>query len=459
MAHGGNAGTRREFLEGAGRIATASALAGTSIPAVHAAEQNTIRLALIGSGSRGGGATIDALSVANGPIELVAMADVFQERLEGTYHRVAAAIRKEGCSGTINVPKDRQFVGFDAYRKAMDCLKPGDVAILAAPPAFRWPHYQYAIEKGLHVFIEKPLAVDGPTARRMLALGREASKKNLKTGVGLVIRHCRARQALHERIRDGQIGDIVALRTYRMQSLVAGYIGRNETGLSELLYQVQRFHAFLWASGGAFSDYYIHTIDECCWMKDALPVEAQANGGRHSRGEMIDQNFDHYSVEYTFADGAKLFAFGRCMPGCYQEFSSYAHGTKGLGVITTSGHLAGRCRTYRGQAVAKRNLLWQFPKAEENPYRLEWWDLIEAIRQDKPYNEVECGVNASIVASMGRMAAHTGRVVTFDAMLNCQHEFAPDVDKLTMTSPAPLQAGPDGRYPVPQPGIVTDREY
>jgi predicted dehydrogenase len=459
MTSGDSGGTRRDFLKSTGRIAAASALAGMSVPLVHAAEANTIQMALIGCGGRGAGAAVNALSVGNGPIKLVAMADVFPERLESSYSSLRDTTLKKGFSGSLDVPKERRFLGFDAYKKAIDCLKPGDVAIFTTPPAFRWVHFGYAIKKGVHVFMEKPVTVDGPTTRKMLALAEEATKKNLKVGVGLMVRHCRARQALYQRIRDGEIGELLTLRTYRMHGPWAGYIGAKRGNPSELLHQIQNFHAFLWASGGVYSDFYIHFVDECCWMKDAWPIKAQANGGRHYRGNNVDQNFDNYSVEYTFADGAKLFLYGRCIEGCYQEAASYAHGTKGLGIISTHLHTPGRCRTYKGQNIAKNELLWRFPQPEKSPYQWEWDDLIEAIRQDKPYNEVERGAKASLVSSMGRMAAHTGRVITFDDMLNCEHEFAPNVDKLTMDSPAPLLAGPDGKYPVPQPGIVTQREY
>jgi predicted dehydrogenase len=228
---------------------------------------------------------------------------------------------------------------------------------------------------------------------------------------------------------------------------------------SELLYQIKRFHSFLWASGGVYSDFYIHQIDECSWMKGAWPVRAHATGGRHYRGDAVDQNLDNYSVEYTYPDGTKLFYYGRNMPGCRNAFSSYAHGTKGSAVISTSGHTPGKVRTYRGHNMQKADLLWSFPQPEPNPYQLEWDDLIDAIRQDKPYNEAKRGAEASLVSSMGRMAAHTGQIVTYDDILNCGHEFAPDVDKLTMDSPAPLKLGPDGKYPFPQPGILKQREY
>jgi predicted dehydrogenase len=236
--------------------------------------------------------------------------------------------------------------------------------------------------------------------------------------------------------------------------------GPKPEGISELLYQIQRSVSFLWASGGCFNDFYIHQIDECSWMKGAWPVRAKASGGRHYRGEFIDQNLDNYSVEYTYPDGTKLFFFGRCMVACHTEFASYAHGTKGSAVITTAAHTPGKVRTLRGHDFdSKADQIWAFPQPEENPYQLEWNDLIEAIREDKPYNEARRGAEASLVASLGRMAAHTGQVVSYDEILNHEHEFAPDLDKLTMDSPAPLQLGNDGRYPVPMPGIVRKREY
>lgn len=445
--------SRREFLKDTGRLAAVSALAGTSIPAVHAVENNTIQIALIGCGGRGTGAAQNALSVNNGPIKLVAMADVFEDRLKGSLNGL-----KQKFGDKVDVPDDRKFIGFDAYKKAMDCLKPGDVAIFATPPAFRWVHFTYAIAKGLNVFMEKPVTVDGPTTRKMLKLAEESVQKNLKVGVGLMVRHCRGRRELYDRIRGGEIGDIVSMRAYRMSN-VAAAVGPKPQGISELLYQVRHFHSFIWASGGVYSDFYIHQIDECSWMKRAWPVKAQALGGRHYRGNAVDQNFDTYSVEYTFPDGTKLFYYGRNMGGCHDEFASYAHGAKGCAVITTSSHYPGKVRTFKGQNFARADMIWAFPQPEPDPYQLEWDDLIDAIRQDQPYNEVKRGAEASLVTSMGRMAAHTGQIIEWDDILNCQHEFAPDVDKLALDAPPPLIAGSDGKYPIPQPGVLKDREY
>jgi predicted dehydrogenase len=447
--------SRRNFLKKGSTLAATSALVGATIPTVHAAEDNTIQVALVGCGGRGTGAATNALSVKNGPLKLVAMADVFDFKLSGSYNSLAKAFPE-----TVDVPDDRKFLDFNGYRQAMDCLKPGDVVILATPPAFRWVQFTYAIERGLNVFMEKPVTVDGPSSRRMFELGKKSVEKNLKVGVGLMCRHCSVRQELYDRIRNGEIGDIIAMRAYRMAGPTASAASKKKgDDMTELMYQISRFHSFLWASGGAYSDFLIHNIDECCWMKDDWPVEAMASGGRHYRGDYVDQNFDTYSVEYTFGDGAKLFLNGRTIPGCHNEFASYIHGSKSAATISASGHSPAKCKIYKGQKFSNKEIAWQGPNDEPNPYQLEWDHLIAAIRADLPYNEVERGVKASLVTAMGRMAAHTGQVVTYDDMLECEHEFAPDADKLTFESPAPVLADAEGKYPIPQPGLVTRREY
>ena len=448
--------SRRDLLKASGTVAAASALSTLVLPAgAYAAEDNTIRVALVGCGGRGGGAAADALSTKSGPTRLVAMADVFQDKLDITHQALSSRFGSQ-----VDVPQERRFIGFDAYKQAMDALRPGDVVILTTPPAFRWVHFTYAIDKGLNVFMEKPVTVDGPTSRRMFALGEKARDKNLKVGVGLMCRHCDARGELHKRIQDGEIGDLVLLRAYRVVGPTASAFSEAcPKGMNELEYQVRNFHSFLWLSGGAFSDFLIHNIDECCWMKNAFPVEAKGYGGRHYRLDYVDQNFDVYTVEYTFADGSKLMLEGRCMPGCDQEFASYANGAKGAAVISASGHSPAKCRTYKGQKMTKENILWQWDKPEPSPYQLEWDHLITAIREDQPYNEVERGVEASLVTSMGRMACHTGQTITRDTILNGDHEFAPEADKLTLGGEAPLKADGEGRYPIPQPGITKKREY
>jgi predicted dehydrogenase len=453
--------SRRDFIKTTGRIAAVSALASVAIPHVHAAGNDTIQVALVGCGGRGTGAADNALQTA-GPIKLVAMTDLFENEVTGSHQNLAAR-----HSAKMDVPRERQFVGFDGYKKAMDCLKPGDIVILTTPPAFRWVHFGYAIEKGLNVFMEKPVTVDGPTSKRMLDLAEKATAKNLKVGVGLMSRHSRAMQELHQRIQDGEIGDITFMRGYRMHGPVGKAFSTKWPGKpSELLWQIQRFHSFLWASGGCYSDFYIHHIDHLCWMKNAWPVKAQGLGGRHYRinveGEpLIDQNFDSYAVEYTFADGAKMYMDGRCINGCNDIYSSYAHGTKGMAIVSKSSDCGSPSSTFKGQNAQRSNMIWTSSTQanQANPYQNEWDDLLNAIRNDKPYNEAKYGIEASMVSTMGRMAAHTGQEISFDDVLNSTHEFAPGLDKLTMDSPAPVIASADGKYPVPSPGIVRDREY
>ncbi len=448
--------SRRDLLKTTGQVAAASALVGNLATGLYAGQNSTIQMALVGCGGRGTGAIANALSRKQGPTKLVAMADVFKDRLEASYSGTKGPFEAQ-----VDVPEDRKFLGFDAYKHAMDALKPGDVVILTTPVAFRWPMFAYAIQKGLNVFMEKPTTVDGPSTRKMLALAEEASKKNLKVAVGLMCRHCAARQELHDRIKDGAIGDITLLRAYR----AAGTTGNADVkprpaDKNELEYQIRNFHGFLWASGGGFSDFLIHNIDESCWMKDAWPIEAKGFGGRHYRGDLIDQNFDSYTVEYTFADGTKLMLEGRTMPGCHNEFASYAHGTKGSAVISTSGHSPARPRIYSSQKIGnKADLVWEYGQKEPNPYELEWDHFLEAIRSNKPYNEAKRGAEASLVTAMGRMACHTGQVITWDDMLNCEHEFAPNVDQLKLDGPAPVLADADGKYPLPQPGLKKTREY
>jgi len=454
--------TRREFLKTSTKAMAGVALAASVARPGYTAENNTIKVALIGSGGRGTGAATDALATKSGPIKLVAMADVFENRLKDSYAQIS-----KDCPDQVDVPEDRRFIGFDAYKKAMDCLSPGDVAIFATPPGFRWLCFEYAIQKGLNVFMEKPTTVDGPSTRRMIKLAGEAKQKNLKVGVGLMSRHSRALQELAKRIQDGEIGDIILQRGYRVQGPVGFFASLPKPpGMSEVMYQIQRFHSFLWASGGCYSDFNIHIIDHQCWMKGAWPVKASGLGGRHYKTSsegvpFVDQNFDVYAVEYTYADGSTFLLEGRCMTGCSDIYSSYNHGSKGMAIASKSGDCGMPSSTYKGQNADPSKLIWESTvnPSERNPYRNEWNDLVDAIRNDQPYNEAERGALASMVTSMGRMASHTGRIVTYEDMLNCQHEFAPNIDKLTVDGPAPLMPDANGRYPVPQPGIVIDQEY
>ncbi len=453
--------TRREFLTDAG-LAAGALIAAPAFAGVHLGGTDTVQVALVGCGGRGSGAAENALSVQRGPVRLVAMADVFEDRLRES-HEALSGSELDG----FDVPQERRFIGFDGYRHAMDCLNPGDVVILATPPAFRWVHFSYAIERGLNVFMEKPVCVDGPSGRKMLELAELSERKNLKVGVGLMSRHSLALQELVRRVRDGELGEIIGQYGYRMQGPVASFRSTpTPAGMSELDYQIRRFHSFLWASGGAFNDFFIHIVDHLCWMKSAWPVKAHAVGGRHYRNApsgvpYVDQNFDSYGVEYTYADGTTFEFKGRNMDGCLNRFSSYMHGTKGSAIVSTNGDCGLPSSIHSRHDLSRESIVWrsEVPRHQQNPYQNEWEALIGAIRDDKPHNEARRGVEATMVCNMGRMAAHTGREVTYEEMLACEHEFAPGVADLTLDSPAPLLPDADGRYPVPQPGIVTDREY
>ncbi len=448
---------RREFIKYAG---AATALSALAVPRVFASAgaDHKLQIALVGCGGRGTGAVVDALTAASYPIKLVAMADVFQHKMDES---VTALERQyQATPDLVHVPDEKKFIGFDAFKHAMDALQPGDIVILATPLAFRWVHFQYAIDRGLNVFMEKPLVADTPSANRMLDLAKKADAKNLKVAVGLMIRHCRARQELHKRISDGEIGDLIAMRAYRMHGPVGSCFSTSRPkDRDELLWQIERFHSFIWASGGLFNDFYVHQIDEVCWMKNAWPIKAQALGGRHFRGDNVDQNFDNYSVEYTFEDGSKFFFDGRTMIGTRNDMSSIVHGTKGSGIVSTSGHFPGNCRTFKTQNQDKESTVWRAKQPEANPYTMEWKDLLEAVTNDEPYNEVPRAIQACLVANMGRMAAHTGQEITFDDIQSCPHVMSPGVAEFTTGSPAPVLAGPDGKYPVPTPGVTVDREY
>ncbi len=447
--------TRRSVIQVG--VVAASALTGVSIPTVHAGENNTIDVALIGCGGRGTGAAINALSTKTGPIRLTAMADAFKDRLTGSYDNLKKRVTEEE---RLQVKDENKFVGYDAFKSAMDVLKPGDVVIFATPPAFRWPFFKYAIEKKLNIFMEKPIAVDAPSGRKMLELADISEKAGQKVGVGLMCRHCESRKELFKRIKNGEIGDLTMLRAYRMAGPTGLAFAKKRTpDQNELEYQIRNFHAFLWASGGAFSDFLIHNIDECCWMKDAWPVKADGKGGRHYRGEYVDQNFDTYAVEYTYADGAKLYLDGRTVVGARQQFSSFAHGTKGSAIISFSGHAPSRSKMFKNQNMTTENIIWKCPQREPDPYQLEWDNLIQSIRDDKPHNEVRRGAMASLVTSMGRLAAHTNQEVKWEDYLKHTEDLAPNVDKLNEKSPAPVVANAEGIYPVPQPGKLKNREY
>ncbi|MCX6900641.1 MAG: Gfo/Idh/MocA family oxidoreductase [Verrucomicrobia bacterium] len=440
--------SRREFLSRSGKLATSAALAGTAIPWVHAAEDNTIHLALIGCGGRGSGAVLNAYDAAygsRGPVKLTVMADLYEDRLKSAYKAL-----KNKFADKMDVTDDRKFVGFDAYRKAIDCLRPGDVAMLTGYSGFRALQLEYAVEKGINVFMEKSFGPDAPSLRRLIKAGEAAEKKNLKIAAGLQCRHSRNRQELLKRIQDGEMGDIQLIRAYRMQQ--CGWLAPRKPESKELEWQLRHFTHFLWVSGGLFAEMNIHQIDELCWIKNAWPVTAHGVGGRAANNTDCGQNLDSLSIEWTFPDGTKAYDVVRWLPKCYPEFATFIHGTKCAAQFSGPHHI-GTVRTYKDQRIVRDNIAWEAPAEPIVPWQAEWEALLDAIRQDKPHNEAKRAGMSNIADLMGRAAVHSGQMITWDQMMNSNFQLCPNIDSLNADSPAPVKDDAHGRYPVPVPGV------
>ncbi len=438
--------TRRELIKRTGGVLAASALTEMAVPLVHARENNTIKLALVGCGGRGTGAVGDAFSTSGGPVQLYAMADLFDDRLQGSLKTLSSAFKEK-----VDVTSERCFLGFDAYKKAIDCLSPGDVVLLTTHSAFRSMMFEYAVKKGVNVFMEKSFAPDAPNTRRLLAAAAESEKKNLKVGVGFMWRHSQAREEAIKRIHDGLIGELHTLRIYRVHGpVVCGKLPADE---NELAFQIRHATSFNWASSGFFIDWHCHNIDVACWAKDAWPIAAQGMGGRcYAEAGNV---FDHYTVEYIFPDGARLFSFSRHMAGCWDTYADYAHGTKGSAVLMTNLSTP-NTRLYKSQNQTPETLIWRYGQAEINPYQREWQLLLDAIRQDKPHNEARRAAEANFAGLLGRAAVHTGSFVTIDEIKKSNFQFVRDIDHMTFDTPAPIHASADGTYAAPQPGITKE---
>jgi len=432
--------SRREFLK-----QTTSALAGASLVSAvttrsHADEQNTIKVALIGCGGRGTGAASEALST-KGPTRLVAMADVFRTRLSNSLKNISKRFDEQ-----IDVPPDRQFLGLDAYRKAIDAIAPGGVAILATPPAFRPIHLEYAVAKGCNVFMEKSFAVDAPGIRRVLKAGEAATRKNLKIAGGLMSRHYKPLEEAVSKLHDGIIGEVITCWAYREHAPV-GFTPKRP-GVNELAHQIQNYSNFTWLNGSFILDWLIHNLDVCCWCKDAWPVSAQGQGGRQVRTQP-DQLFDHYSVEYSFPDGTRLHAQGRHMDNCWGFFGDVIHGATGSAVL---GEGISEPYIFKGHNQTSENVIWQYDGPKCFQYQVEHDLLFDAIRNNKPYNETERSAYAAMTGILGRMAAESGKMVTWEQAMASDLELAPGLDEYAMDSDPPVKPDAKGSYPVAMPG-------
>jgi predicted dehydrogenase len=418
--------TRRNFLTTTG--AAVGALAVNRF--AHAAGSDEIKIALIGCGGRGSGAAGQALSVPGN--KLVAMADAFPDRLQGSLKNL-----KEAHGDKVDVTTDRQFIGLEAYKQAIALA---DVVILATPPGFRPIHFEEAVKQGKHVFMEKPVATDAGGVRRVLAAADEAKKKNLKVGVGLQRHHQAGYIETIKRLHEGAIGDIHTLRVYWNDAGV--WVNPRKPGQTEMEYQMRNWYYFVWLGGDHIVEQHIHNLDVANWVKNGYPVKARGMGGRQVRtAKEYGEIYDHHAVEFFYADGSTAFSQCRHIRGCWSSVSEHCVGSKGTCDI--GGHMIKAA----GQAA------WRF-KAEKqvDPYQQEHDDLFAAIRNNQPYMEAYNGAKSTMTSILGRMATYSGQEISWDDALNSKINLMPDsysFDAMPKTLP-----DANGWYKVAVPGVT-----
>jgi len=429
--------SRRDFLKGT-TVAAGVAVAG-QIPIArmaHAAGSDVIKAVLIGCGGRGNGAVENSLDADPG-IKVIAVADAFEEKAQGTAKRL-----REKRADRVDLPDDRVFSGLDAFDKAI--AAGADLIITATPPGFRPMIYAAAIAAGKHVFMEKPCCVDAPGYKKLMEANQMAEEKGLKVGVGFQRRHTPQYVETIKRIHDGAIGNLTLLRAYWNGG---GIWNRpRKEGATEMEYQVDNWYHFCWLSGDNICEQHIHNLDVCnwAWAKDgdeklAHPVEANGMGGclqRYLGGNKgTGQIFDEHFVEFTFADGTKMYSQCRHIPNTFGSVSEAAHGVKGES--NCNGWIKGETE-------------WRYEGPGANSMVQEHKDLIEAIRQDKPYNEGWRGASSSMTAVLGRLATYSGKIVKWDdAVAKGKSEFP---ERLAWDAPAPVNKDANGDYPIPMPG-------
>ena len=402
--------------------------------AANAIGGDTIRVGLVGCGGRGTGAAIQALNTTGGGVKLTAVADVFEDNLNGALD----AIGNEHAD-KVEVD-DRKFVGCEAFVDVMD--SDCDLVILATPPGFRPLHFEAAVKAGKHVFMEKPVASDAPGVRRVLEANKIAKEKNLGVQVGLQRRHEFRYNETIDRLRDGAIGDVMLTRVYWNGAGV--WIRPRKPDQTELEYQMRNWYYFNYLSGDHIVEQHIHNLDVSNWLMDAYPVEAQGVGGRQVRtSDQTGQIYDHHMVEFTYDNGVKMLSQCRHQRNCWNSVEEFAHGTEGTCDLSAAKIMD-----------ASGKVTWQSDAKETNGkgWQQEHYDFFAALRAGERPNEVEYGAKSTMTAILGRMATYSGNVVKWDDALGRGKPLA-DFDSLTsFDAEAPVQPLDDGSYPVPQPG-------
>jgi len=427
---------RRDFLRTtSAAVAGASVLGGLSVErSAFAASSDTLKLALVGCGGRGSGAAAQALST-DGPVKLVAMADAFKDNLDKSLANLQSK-----CTGKVEVPPDRQFVGFDAYKQAIALA---DVVILATPPGFRPMQFEEAVKQGKNIFTEKPVATDPPGVRRFMAAAEESKKKNLKVVVGLQRHYDEGYRETIKRLNDGQIGDIVAMRAYwngetpwihRREELEKAYGHK----LTEMEYQMRNWYYFTWICGDHIVEQHIHNLDVINWVKGGHPVRAEGMGGCEVRkGPDYGEIFDHHAVEFEYEDGSRCISFCRHIHGCWNSVSEHLVGTKGTCDV--------------GNHIIRGPNQWRFKKEGiRDPYQQEHDELFAAIRNNTALNNADYGASSTMTAILGRLATYSGKMVEWDEAMKSNINLFPD--KLAWDANPKVMPDANGMYQLAVPG-------
>jgi myo-inositol 2-dehydrogenase / D-chiro-inositol 1-dehydrogenase len=440
---------RREFLKTSGLLTGAAML--STLPGFASGfygVDDTIKIALVGCGGRGTGAAAQALSTKQN-VKLVAMADAYQDRLDDAYKGLTERVYKDWSGAEmdvtkkVDVPKERQFIGFEGYKQAIALA---DVVILATPPGFRPGHFEEAVRQGKHIFMEKPVATDAPGVRRVLAAAEEAKRKKLNVVVGLQRHYQRNYRELVKRIHDGMLGDIVGGQVY----WVSGGVWQKprQTGQSEMDYQMRNWYYFNWLCGDHILEQHIHNIDVANWVKRGYPVSCHGTGGRQVRtGKDYGEIFDHHIVDFTYADGTTINSQCRHYEGTFSKVDEGFLGTKGR--VDSFDNARSVLKSYKGQSLYTHP--YDKSKPDPNPYQVEHDELFAAVAKGEyKFADAENGAKSSLTSIMGRMATYSGKVVKWDDAMNSQIDLFPD--RLAWDAMPKVLPDKDGLYPVAVPG-------
>jgi len=413
--------SRRDFLKTSAAAATLAA-----VTPVHAAGSDVLRIGLIGCGGRGTGAATQALN-ADKNVKLVAMADAFEDRLESS---LATLKRDDAVAGKVDVKPEQRFVGFDAYQKLL--ASGVDVVLLCTPPHFRPLHLEAAVQAGKHIFAEKPVAVDAPGVRSVLATCETAKQKRLSLVSGLCLRYDFGFRELVGRLHQGAVGDVVAVQANDYRG--SNWGKARQPGWTDMQYQMRNWYNFTWLSGDFNVEQHVHYLDVCAWvMGDRYPVKAIGLGGRQVRtGPEYGHIYDHFSVVYEYADGARLFSNCRQQKGCKGDSSAQVFGTRGRADISER----------RKGLVIRTDREWIYDGKLNNMYQTEHDELFASIRAGKPINNGTYMAYSTLLAIMGRMAAYTGQVITWEMALTSKENLAPARYDWNLELPVPAVAMP-----------------